>query len=102
MSANLPPEMILAGLAHVTFYFGQHERYAVQGFVVDALFNAMAGSGDWSEFEAWMGTKRKALGGRSPAACIARGFASTARVRCHVVASFALRGKRSNPGTRKS
>lgn len=90
MSADLPLDITLAGLARVSFYFGRRGQFEVGGLVVKELFDAMAGGGDWTEFELWMGTERESLGGRSPAACVARGFASTARVRHHMTASFAV------------
>lgn len=97
MSADIPSDIVLAGLAQVSFYFGRHAQYEVQGLVVNSLFNAMQGRGDWDEFEDWMGTKCMALGGRPPAACVARGFASAGRIRLHVEASFAMGTSRRRP-----
>lgn len=93
MSADVPLNIALAGLARVSFYFGRHEQFRVQGLVVKELFDVMAGRADWTEFEVWMGTERETLGGRSPAACVARGFASAARVRRHATAAFAAEAR---------
>jgi hypothetical protein len=90
VSADVPLGIAMVGLAHVTFCIGRRQ-HPVPGLVVKSLFDEVEGRAGWPEFREWMGTELTALGGRSPAACIARGCGSVERVRRHLETAFPRR-----------